>query len=92
MAKVWLVDGTVQRGEPYAELPWPECQRLLELDEYSGTEERPKFGEVDTWPFPTYIVVSVDAEEAQQHRMTPGFFVSPLTPDEAAARLSAYRP
>jgi hypothetical protein len=89
MAKGWLVDGTAQRGQPYAVLP---CQRRLELDEYSGTEERPKFGEADTWPVSTYVVVSVDAEEAQQHRMTPGYFVSSLTPDEAAAQLSDYRP
>jgi hypothetical protein len=90
MAKVWQVHGTMQRDRLplLANLPWQQCLELLELDEFARVEDRPTFGETSDPNWPTHIVVQIESAEAQEHGIKPGYFVSPLTPDEAKGRLS----
>ena len=89
MAKVWMVHGTQQRDSPTMQ-PRLRCIKLLEVDEYCRTEDRPKFGEGDTGFFPSTVVVQLEADEAREHGIAPGFFVSPVAPDDAEARLGDY--
>jgi hypothetical protein len=87
MATVWRVLGANQGSELLAVLPWPDCRALLEVGEHSRTEDRPKSGDAEPLAPPAYVVVQVEAREARQHGIVPGFFVSPLPPHEAAARV-----
>ena len=87
MATVWKVRGSGQWGEPIAVLPWPDCKALLGVGEHGRTEDRPKSGEAEPRASPTHVIVQVEAREARQHGIAPGFFVSPLPPHEAAARV-----
>ena len=87
MATVWKVHGAGQWAEPIAVLPWPDCRALLEVGEHSRTEDRPRPGNTKPWALPTHVVVQVEAREARQHGIAPGFFASPLPPHEAAARV-----
>ncbi len=87
MAKIWEVHGTTQRDRPIAIRPWLECKKLLELDEYNRTEDRPRFGEGNTGFFSSNIVVQIEDDEAREHGIEPAYYNSPLTPNEAKARL-----
>ena len=87
MATVWRVRGSGQWGEPIAVLPWPDCKALLGVGEHCRTEDGPKSGEAEPRASPTHVVVQLEAREARQHGIAPGFFVSPLSPREAAARV-----
>jgi len=89
MAKVFLVYGTEQRGPSIAELPWQKCVELFCLDDMSRTEDRPKFGEKAS-VFPTRMVIQIEEDEAIEHDMQPGFFVSPLAVEKARSRLSDF--
>ncbi len=87
MAKDWMVHGADQASEPIAVLSWPDCKGLLELTEQSRTAGHPGFGEAGPSFRPTHVVVQVEAHEARARGIAPGFFVSPLPADEAAARV-----
>ena len=89
MAKVWLVHGTKQNGPELTNRPWVQCVALLEIDSFSRVETRPKFGETSDPYWPTHVVVELESGEASQVGTEPGFFVSPLSPDTAEARLEA---
>jgi hypothetical protein len=80
MAKIYPVYGGKQHGS-WGERPWPRCVELLELDEFCRTEDRP------TFDFPERVVVRIEASEARQHGIDPGFFVSPLDGLTARSKL-----
>ena len=90
MAKIFMVYGTSQHGD-VVEWPWLECAEVFELDELCRAEDRPKFGNEDTSPWPSDIVVHLDVDEAAMHGIAPGFFVCALTIDEAESRLNQTR-
>jgi hypothetical protein len=90
MAKVFRNYGIEQRGGPFCILPWLKCVELLELDEFSRTEERPKFGEISTWPIVFCYVVRLENPEAQERGVQPGYFESPVTPEGAGARFNQH--
>jgi hypothetical protein len=78
MAKIYPVYGGKQHGSS-GERPWPRCVKLLEIDEFCRTEDRPTFdGGNENAIFPDRVVVRIEAPEARQHGIEPGFFVSPL--------------
>jgi hypothetical protein len=78
MAKIYPVYGGKQHGS-WVERPWPRCVELLELDQFCRTEDRPTFdGGNGNAVFPDRVVVRMEAPEARQHGIEPGFFVSPL--------------
>lgn len=78
MAKIFPVYGGEQHGS-WGELPWSKCVEAFELDELCRTEDRPVFDGGDkTAVFPDRVVVQIEAPEATQHGIKPGFFVSPL--------------
>ena len=87
MATVWKVLGANQGSELIAVLPWPDCKALLEVGEHNRTEDRPKSGDAEPLAPFAHVVVQVEAREARQHGIALGFFVSPLPPHEAAARV-----
>lgn len=87
MAKVWRVLGANQESELLAVLPWPDCKALLEVGEHSRTEGRPRSGDAELPAPPACVVVQVEAREARQYGIAPGFFMSPLPPHEAAVRV-----
>ena len=72
---------------PPALLPWPDCKALLEVGEHDRTKDFPKPVEAEPRASPTHVVVQVEAREVRQHGIAPGFFVSPLPPHEAVARV-----
>jgi len=88
MAKVWMVHGAGQGSEPIAVMPWPDCKGLLELDEQSRTAGHPAIRDAGPGGRPTHVVVQVEVHEARAHGTAPSFFVCPLPPDEAAARVA----
>lgn len=87
MAMVWRVRGSGQWGEPIAVLPWPDCKALLDVGERGRTEDRPRSGDAEPGASPTHVVVQLEAREARQHGIAPGFFVSPLPPYKASAQV-----
>jgi hypothetical protein len=87
MAKIFIVYGTSQHGG-VVEWPWATCAEVFELNDLCRAEDRPKFGNEDTSPRPTDIVVQLDADEAEMHGIRPGFFICPLPISEAESRLS----
>jgi hypothetical protein len=89
VAKVYKVCGIMPPDLETAEWPWPKCVAVFELDEASGTEDRPRFGEIDTTPFATHIVIHVRGPEATQHRVRAGYYASPIPIHEAEKRLDA---
>ena len=93
MAKIFAVQGAEQRGSALGELPWLTCRGLFEIDDMSGTEDRPRFGSGNKAAvFPTHLVVQVGDHEAQHHGLTARYFLSPLPFEQARARLNDYRP
>ena len=89
MTKVFAVQGAGQRGAALADLPWLKCRELFDLDDMSRTEDRPKFGEGDQAAiFATRVVIQLEEDEARQHGVQAGFFVSPLTVERAKAKLN----
>ena len=91
MAKVFRNYGTEQTGPQDCTLPWLKCVELLRIDPLSRSEPRPRFGEISTWPHTSRFVVVLEKQEAQEHGIQPGFFESPLDPNEAETRLNQYR-
>ncbi len=79
MAKIYPVYGGKPHGS-WGERPWP-CVELLELDEFCRTDDRP------TFDFPERVVVRIEASEARQHGIEPGFSVSPLDGLTARSKL-----
>lgn len=79
MAKIFRVRDGMQDNQ-WGELPWPQCVEAFELDPSSGTDSRPTepetlkrhHGSADR------VIVRLEDQEAGQHGMKPGFFVSPL--------------
>jgi hypothetical protein len=59
---------------------------LLFLNDDCRVEDRPKFP--GDRIFPVRAVVVVEANEAQQNGIEPGYYVSPLSPTEVRARLA----
>jgi hypothetical protein len=90
MAKVFKNYGIEQTGAPVCIVPWQKCPELLGIDPLSRCEERPKFGEQSSWPFPSRFVVHLENPEAKEQGVQPGFFESPLIPEEAEDRLNRY--
>lgn len=95
MAKIWPVyEGKEPtRGGPWADMPLREAVALLELGQHdfvSGSERTPRFGDVNrdlSFMGFKHIVVEVGPDEARREGWRPGFYVSPLKPDEAFRRL-----
>jgi hypothetical protein len=92
MAKFLPVYGGEQHGS-WGELPWAKCVVAFDLNELGGTEDHPRFDDGDkTALFPDHVVIQLGAEEAQQHGIKSGFFVSPLDGLTAKLELDAVRP
>ena len=53
--KVFAVQGAGQRGAALAELPWLKWRELFDLDDMSGTEDRPNFGDGDRAVILSYL-------------------------------------
>jgi hypothetical protein len=91
MAKIFAVQGAEQRGQALAELPWPTCRELFNIDEMCATEDQPKFGDRNEANiFPTRIVVQIGEDEARQHDLGARYFASPLQVEKARAALNMY--
>jgi hypothetical protein len=71
MAKIFIVYGTSQHGV-VIEWPWLRCAEVFELNDYCRSEDRPRFGNKDTSPRATDIVVQLDVYEAKEHGIAPG--------------------
>jgi hypothetical protein len=87
MAKIFVVYGTSQHGEA-VEWPWLRCSEVFELNDSCRVEDRPKFGNKDTSPRPTDVVIELGVVEAEEHGIAPGFFRCSLSIDEAESRLN----
>jgi len=95
MASIWPVyegrEPTI--GEPWAELPLAEAIDLFELkpqDLVSDLSKTLRFGNANhelLYAGYKYIVVEVGVSEARRAKWKPGFYRSPIKPEEAFRRL-----
>jgi hypothetical protein len=93
MAKIWPVyEGyrpTV--GEPWANIPLREAVTLFELDKNDFLSESiPRFGNQErdlSFVGFKYIVVEIERSEGRRANWKPGFYKSPVKPNDAFSRL-----
>jgi hypothetical protein len=97
MAKVWPVyDGRDPTREPWAVLPLKDASRVLDLEPrhfLADLSHSPKFGDVERdlwWLGFRHVVVEVGRGEAKD-LWRPGFYKSPLLPEEAFFRLRVHQ-
>ena len=95
MAKIWPVyEGTEPTvGGPWAEMPFADAIELFELrpaNLWSDPATKPRFGDKDRrlwFAGFKHLVVEVGPSEARRAQWKPGFYVSPIKPDDAFRRL-----
>jgi hypothetical protein len=92
MAQLWVCSkgDHPTAGTPAAERPFAECKQLLQLGGhlYLGADAKNvRFGmpgdRLASIRGRDHVVVALDAEEAQAAGWKPGFYYSPLSPEEA---------
>ncbi len=96
MTKVWYCrDGDRPGvGDPAATPDFENCLRMLELRQehfVCGLSTPPRIGEAHD-PMADYrgyqhVIVEVAEQEARQHGWKPGFYRSPVLPQDAGKRL-----
>jgi hypothetical protein len=90
MAKLWLVyQGTEPTvGGPYKEIVLSEHLKQLGPTFLCGLDSTPRFGTERHGLVrgPQHVVVEVDADEAQGNGLSPGFYRTQLTVQEALER------
>lgn len=96
MAKIWPVyegrEPTI--GDPWAELPVSAAIPLCELkpnDFVSDLTATPRFGDVDrSFLYRGYkhIVVEIEQAESRQAKWKPGYYRSPVKPEDVFWRLA----
>jgi hypothetical protein len=96
MADVWFVkDGSASTvgEEPFQKLSLADCIKQLGLSKnhhLCDLSSTPRFGEagpMGAFRGPQHVVVQIEETEAKANGWQPGFYSTPVSPEEARQRL-----
>jgi hypothetical protein len=87
-----IYDGQTWIETGWGELPWPQCVKAFGLDHSHWSAEEPVPGKGNPeGAFPDRVVVEIKSPEAEQEGIRPGYYLSPMSGQEAKSNLDDTR-